>query len=71
MLCIVVVLVTSLECAKITNVNVIKTKNINCAIRAAATPPDLSNASGKFSKPAPNVALTIKKIVPNKPTPKK
>lgn len=37
---------------------------------AVATPPDLSNASGKFNSPAPSVALTIKKIVPNVPTPK-
>jgi hypothetical protein len=37
---------------------------------AVAIPPDLSNASGKFNKPAPNVALIIKKIVPIEPIPK-
>ena len=69
--CKVTVFVTSLQFAKITKELVINIKKTNCAIKAVATPPDLSNASGKFNKPAPSVALIIKNIVPINPIPKK
>lgn len=69
-LCIVIVLVTSLQFAKITIEEVIITRKNSWAIIAVATPPDLSNASGKFNNPAPSVALIIKKMVPKDPVPK-
>lgn len=70
-LCISTVFVTSLQFASIIMVEAIKIKKKSWAIIAVAKPPDLSNASGKFSKPAPSVALTIKNMVPIDPTPEK
>lgn len=53
----------SLQLAKIIRVVVIKTSNTSCTLMDVTNPPALSKACGKFKRPAPKVALTIKKIV--------
>lgn len=53
----------SLQLAKIIRVAVIKTSSTSCTLMDVTNPPALSKACGKFKRPAPKVALTIKKIV--------
>lgn len=58
------VFVISLQFARVTRAIVINTRNDNCTIIADITPPERSNARGKFNNPAPNVAFRSRKIVP-------
>lgn len=69
MFCIVEVFVISLQFARITSVIVMKISSKSCTTIDVTIPPALSNACGKFKRPAPKVALTIKKIVLSIPVP--
>lgn len=55
----------SLQLARMTSVAIIKMSATSCTLIELTNPPALSKACGKFKRPAPKVAFTIRKIVLN------